>query len=58
MGIDKNKEDKFTVVGRKLTDQAGSVPLGEDDYSFVVEANVEEFESDEDMDDSDDDSIV
>jgi hypothetical protein len=33
------------------------VPLGEEDDIFVVEGNVDDFESEEDMDDSDDDSI-
>jgi hypothetical protein len=57
MGVDKTNEETSSIVGRKLTDQADNVPLGEEDDSFVVEGIVDDFESDENMDDSDDNSI-
>jgi hypothetical protein len=57
MGIDKTNEGKFTIVGKTLADQAESAPLGEEDDSFVEEGNMDKFDSVEDMDNYDDDSI-
>jgi hypothetical protein len=44
-------------VGKSLTDLDEDVPLGEEDDSFLVEGNVDDLESEEDMEDSEDDSI-
>jgi hypothetical protein len=57
MGLDKTNEEKFTIVGKTLTDLAENVPLGEEDDSFVEEVHVDDLESEEDMEDYDADII-